>query len=159
MTADEVESRLLRFEFEAWLEENYRKVDDTNQGIAAFTNAEIGRSMHRGYPADKILVDMMREIHRYFEFPKSNKMAVGLGGGHSGFTVCLMHMMNANDAGQHLFVDTPAPETEAASAGGFFRQSWGAQLIELQKFAAKGDGKTHRRERQINFMVSDPSLM
>ena len=36
--------------------------------------------MHRGYPADKFLADMMREIHRYFGFPKTNKMAVGLGG-------------------------------------------------------------------------------
>ena len=67
VTGDEVESRLMRFEFEHWLEQNYRKVDDKNQPIGAFTAAEIGRSMHRGYPADKILLDMMREIHRYFE--------------------------------------------------------------------------------------------
>ena len=143
-TADEVESRLMRFEFDAWLEANYRKVDDKNQPIGPFTTAEVGRSMHRGYPADKILLDMMREIHRYFEFPKSNKMAVGLGGGHSGFTVCLLHMMNANNAKQHLFVDTPAPESDAANSGGFFRQSWGAQLVELQRYAANGDeGRIH----------------
>ena len=35
---------------DAWLEANYRKVDDKNQPNAAFTTAEIGRSMHRGYP-------------------------------------------------------------------------------------------------------------
>lgn len=151
-TGDEVESRLMRFEFEHWLEQNYRKVDDRNQPIGAFTAAEIGRSMHRGYPADKILLDMMREIHRYFEFPKCNKMAVGLGGGHSGFTVCLVHMMNANDAKQHLFVDTPAPESEAASAGGFFRQSWGAQLIELQRYAANGD------EKRIHFTDAEGTI-
>lgn len=138
-TADEIESRLMRFEFDVWLEKNYRKLDDTNQDVAGFTTAEVGRSMHRGYPADKILLDMMRNIHRYFEFPKFNKMAVGLGGGHSGFTVCLMHMMNANDPSQLLFVDTPAPESEAAHTGGFFRQSWATQLIELQRFAAHGD--------------------
>ena len=108
--------------------------------------------MHRGYPADKILLDMMREIHRYFEFPKSNKMAVGLGGGHSGFTVCLVHMMNANDASQHLFVDTPAPESEAAKAGGFFRQSWGSQLVELQRYAANGD------ESRIHFTDAEGTI-
>ena len=54
LTADEVDSRRMRFEFEAWLEANYRKVDDNNNPIGAFTSAEIGRSMHRGYPADKI---------------------------------------------------------------------------------------------------------
>ena len=68
--------------------------------------------MHRGYPADKFLADMMREIHRYFGFPKTNRMAVGLGGGHSGFTVCALHLLTANDPAQHVFVDTPAPETE-----------------------------------------------
>ncbi len=139
LTLDEVESRRLRFEFEAWLEANYRKADDLGNPIGAFTTAEIGRSMHRGYPADKILLDMMREIHRYFGFPKNNKMAVGLGGGHSGFTVCIMHMMNANDPEQHIFVDTPRPESEAAMAGGFFRQSWGAQMIEMQRFSPNGD--------------------
>ena len=140
-TGDEVEARMLRFEFEAWLEKNYRKLDDKGRDLGPFTAAEIGRSMHRGYPADKILADMMREIHRYFEFPKTNKMAVGLGGGHSGFTVCLMHMMNAFDASQHVFVDTPEPESEVAKSGGFFRQSWGAQIIEMQRYAKGGDEK------------------
>src|SRR5437667_2701811 len=63
--ADEVDSRLLRFEFERWLEKHYRKLDDKGHDIGAYTAAEIGRSMHRGYPADKFLSDMMREIHRY----------------------------------------------------------------------------------------------
>jgi len=139
ITIDEADSRLMRFEFDRWLENTYRKLDDKGNDIGPFTSAEIGRSMHRGYPADAILLDMMREINRYFAFPKTNKMAVGLGGGHSGFTVCAMHMMNANDASQHVYIDTPAPETEAAKAGGFFRQSWGAQLVEMQRFAANGD--------------------
>ena len=86
--ADEADSRLIKVEFEHWLEANYRKLDDKGRDLGPFTAAEIGRSMHRGYPADKFLLDMMREIHRYFEFPKANKMAVGLGGGHSGFTAC-----------------------------------------------------------------------
>ena len=120
-TRDEVENRLLRFEFEAWLEKNYRKLDDKGRDLGPFTVAEIGRSMHRGYPADKFLLDMMCEIHRYFEFPKTNKMAVGLGGGHSGFTVCLTHMMNATDESQHVYVDTPEPETDLGKAGGFFQ--------------------------------------
>ncbi len=152
MTSDEAASRLLRFEFDAWLEENYRKLDDKGNDIGPFTAAEIGRSMHRGYPADKILLDMMHEIHRYFEFPKKNKMAVGLGGGHSGFTVCIMHLMNANDPSQHIFVDTPAPESDAAKAGGFFRQSWGAQMIELQRFAGNGD------ERRIHFTDAEGTI-
>ncbi len=139
LTADEVESRRMRFEFEVWLEANYPKVDDNNNPIGSFTAAEIGRSMHRGYPADKILLDMMREIYRYFGFPKKNKMAVGFGGGHSGFTVCIMHMMNVNDPDQHIFVDTPRPESDAAMAGSFFRQSWGAQMIEMHRFSQNGD--------------------
>ena len=147
--ADEADARLLRFEFEHWLEKNYRKLDDKGRDIGPFTAAEVGRSMHRGYPADKFLLDMMREIHRYFGFPKTNKMAVGLGGGHSGFTVCALHMITANDPGQHVFVDTPAPESEAAKAGGFFRQSWGAQIIELQRHARNGD------ENRIHFAEAE----
>ena len=137
--ADEANSRLIRFEFEHWLEKNYRKLDDTGQDIGPFTVAEIGRSMHRGYPADKFLLDMMREIHRYFEFPKTNMMAVGLGGGHSGFTVAALHLIAAHDKAQHIFVDTLAPESEAARAAGFFRQSWGAQIVEMLRYSRNGD--------------------
>jgi phosphoserine aminotransferase len=138
MTADERERRMLRFDFERWLEANYRKLDDRGADRGPFTAGEIERSMHRGYPADKIVLDMMRAIHRYFEFPASNRMAVGLGGGHNGFSVALLHLMNPLDSRQHVFVDTPKPETPAATAGGFFRQSWGAQVLELHRFAAGG---------------------
>lgn len=144
MARDEADSRLMRFEFEHWLEENYRKVDDTGRDVGCFTAAEIGRSMHRGYPADKFLLDMMREIHRYFEFPKANRLAVGLGGGHSGFTVCALHFLTTNDPSQHVYVDTPVPESDLAKASGFFRQSWGAQIIEMMRFARNGDeGRIH----------------
>ncbi len=139
---DEAEGRQNRYDFDRWLETTYRKLDDTGKDLGPFTTAEIGRSMHRGYPADAILLDMMHHIHRYFGFPKSNQMAVGLGGGHSGFTVAIMHLMNPNLDGQKLFVDTPAPETEAAKAGGFFRQSWGTQIIEMQRFAQNGHDDT-----------------
>ncbi|MEO0329120.1 MAG: NAD(P)-dependent oxidoreductase, partial [Pseudomonadota bacterium] len=152
ITIDEADSRKMRFDFERWLETTYRKLDDKGNDVGAFTSAEIGRSMHRGYPADAILLDMMREIHRYFGFPKSNKMAVGLGGGHSGFTVCAMHMMNANDTSQHVYVDTPAPESDSAAAGGFFRQSWGAQLIEMQRYAENGD------ENRLHFAENEGSI-
>lgn len=97
--------------------------------------------MHRGYPADKILTDMMRSIHRYFEFPKQNLMAVGLGGGHSGFTVAVMHLMNPNDEAQRVFVDKAKPEAAASDGAGFFRQSWATQLLELQSFAKKGSAE------------------
>src|SRR5262245_15237282 len=139
MTADECERRLLRFEFEHWLEANYRKLDDRGGDRGPFTVGEIERSMHRGYPADKIVLDMMRAIHRYFEFPATSRMAVGLGGGHNGFSVALLHLMNPRDATQRVYVDTPKMETPSASTGGFFRQSWGAQVIELQKYATGGD--------------------
>ncbi|RUX52589.1 phosphoglycerate dehydrogenase [Mesorhizobium sp. M4A.F.Ca.ET.050.02.1.1] len=152
LTADEVDARLLRFEFDAWLERNYRKLDDRGNDIGPFTTAEIGRSMHRGYPADKILLDMMREIHRYFGFPKSNQMAVGLGGGHSGFTACVMHLMNASNDKQGVYVDTPAPESEAAGSGGFFRQSWGAQLVELHRYSKRGD------ERRVHFSPTEGTI-
>ncbi len=135
---DEVEGRSNRYDFDRWLEATYRKLDDKGNDLGPFTTAEIGRSMHRGYPADAILLDMMHNIHRYFGFPKANPMAVGLGGGHSGFTVAIMHLMNPNLAGQKIFVDTPAPESDAAKAGGFFRQSWGTQIVELQRHAANG---------------------
>ena len=71
-TIGEADSRQVRQEFEAWVEKTYRKLDDRGRDLGSFTVAELGRSMHRGYPADKILLDMMREIHRYFGFPKSN---------------------------------------------------------------------------------------
>ena len=139
MTLNEMDARLLRFEFDSWIEANYPKLDDQGKVIGHFTSAEIGRGMHRGYPADKVLNDMMREMHRYFAFPKKNKMAVGLGGGHSGFTAAALHLMNANNDQQIVFVDTPKPESAAARAGGFFRQSWGTQLTELQRYATNGD--------------------
>jgi lactate dehydrogenase-like 2-hydroxyacid dehydrogenase len=150
--ADEVDARLTRFEFEHWLEQNYRKLDDKGRDVGPFTAAEIGRSMHRGYPADKFLADMMREIHRYFGFPKTNRMAVGLGGGHSGFTVAALHLLTVNDRTQHIFIDTPAPETSAAKGGGFFRQSWGAQIIEMMRYARNGD------EARIHFATQEGAI-
>ena len=152
MARDEADSRLIRFEFERWLEANYRKLDDTGRDVGCFTAAEIGRSMHRGYPADKFLLDMMREIHRYFEFPKSNRMAVGLGGGHSGFTVAALHFLTVNDPAQHVYVDTPAPESDLAKASGFFRQSWGAQIIEMMRYARNGD------ESRIHFARAEGAI-
>jgi lactate dehydrogenase-like 2-hydroxyacid dehydrogenase/phosphoserine aminotransferase len=149
MVPDEAEGRKLRFAFEHWLEQTYRKFDDTGRDIGGFTAAEIGRSMHRGYPADRVLLDTMREIHRYFGFPKQNRLAVGLGGGHSGFTVCALHFITANDPAQHVYVDTPAPESEAAKAAGFFRQSWGAQIVEMMRHARNGD------ETRLHFAKSE----
>ncbi len=65
--------------FENWLEVNYPKRDDRGNVIGNFTAAELGRGMHRGYPADKVLLDMMFHMHRYFGFSQSTKIAVGLG--------------------------------------------------------------------------------
>ncbi len=145
MTANEVERRLLRFQFEAWLETNYRKQDDQGRDLGPITRGELDRCMHRGYPADKVVLDMMREIHRYFKFPPKNQMAIGLGGGHNGFTVSILHLMNTNATNQHVYVDTLQPETKRAGQGGFFRQSWGTQILELQRYSKKGD------ERRIHF--------
>jgi lactate dehydrogenase-like 2-hydroxyacid dehydrogenase/phosphoserine aminotransferase len=152
MARDEADSRQIRFAFERWLEQTYRKLDDKGQDVGCFTAAEIGRSMHRGYPADKFLLDMMREIHRYFEFPKQNRIAVGLGGGHSGFTVAALHMLTVNDAAQHVYVDTPAPESDLAKSSGFFRQSWGAQIIEMMRYAKGGD------EARIHFAKAEGAV-
>jgi phosphoserine aminotransferase len=148
---DEVEARRLRFEFEHWLEANYRKRDDTGKDLGPYTVAEISRSMHRGYPADQFILDMMREIHSYFGFPQSNRLAVGLGGGHSGFTVAALHLVST-DHQQHIFIDTPRPETDAAAAGGFFRQSWGAQMIELMRQSRNGD------EKRLHFSGSEGAI-
>jgi lactate dehydrogenase-like 2-hydroxyacid dehydrogenase/phosphoserine aminotransferase len=136
---DEAQARANRFAFEHWLEENYRKVTDTGADAGPFTVAEVSRSMHRGYPADKFILDMMRAIHGYFAFPKSNRMAVGLGGGHSGFSVTAFHLITAADSSQQIFIDTPRPESEGGKAGGFFRQSWGAQIIELMRLSKGSD--------------------
>jgi len=152
MARDDGDSRLLRFEFEHWLESNYRRLDDTGKDIGCFTVAEISRSMHRGYPADKFLLDMMKEIHRYFEFPRSNRLAVGLGGGHSGFTVCALHFLTVNDATQHIYVDTPTPESDLAKASGFFRQSWGVQIVEMMRYARGGD------EARIHFATTEGAI-
>ena len=150
--ADEAEARQNRFAFEAWVEKTYRKLDDSGRDLGPFTTAELSRSMHRGYPADKVLVDMMREIHRYFGFPRTNKMAVGLGGGHSGFTVAALHLLTTSDPTQNVFVDTFAPETESAKASGFFRQSWGAQIVELLRYARGGD------ESRIRFASAEGEI-
>ncbi|MTH64250.1 NAD(P)-dependent oxidoreductase [Paracoccus shanxieyensis] len=151
-TLDEADSRLRRVEFDHWIEASYRKLDDTGKDLGPFSTAELSRSMHRGYPADAILLDMMRTIHRYFEFPATNRMAVGLGGGHSGFTVCVQHLLNANDASQRVYVDTPRPEQAAAGGAGFFRQSWATQLIEMQRFARQGD------EARIHFAPTEGTI-
>ena len=135
--ADEAEARRNRFAFDRWLEDTYRKRAADGRDLGPFTTSEIGRSMHRGTPADEILTDMMHHIHRYFGFPDQNKIAVGLGGGHSGFTVALMHLMSPK-AGP-VFVDTPRPESASASEGGFFRQSWGTQVLELMKHAGAAE--------------------
>jgi lactate dehydrogenase-like 2-hydroxyacid dehydrogenase len=148
-TTDEANSRLRRLNFDRWVEVNYRKMDDTGRDLGGFTTAEIGRSMHRGYPADKVLIDMMRAIHRYFGFPKENRLAVGLGGGHSGFTVCVQHLLNANLTNQKVYIDTPRPESDLAGSAGFFRQSWATQVIEMHRFAAAGS------EARIHFASSE----
>jgi len=149
---DEVEAREQRYDFEHWVEKTYRKLDDKGRDVGPFTVAEFGRSMHRGYPADKVILDMMREIHRYFGFPKENRMAVGLGGGHSGFTVCALHLINASDDTQQIFVDTPAPESDAGKAGGFFRQSWGAQVTEMMRYGKGGS------ETRLHFTGAEGSI-
>ncbi len=112
----------------------------------------LGVTIEGPHPADKFLLDMMREIHRYFEFPKSNRMAVGLGGGHSGFTVCALHVLTVHDAAQHVYIDTPAPESDLAKASGFFRQSWGAQIIEMMRHAKGGD------ESRLHFATAEGAI-
>ncbi|MEM1233387.1 MAG: NAD(P)-dependent oxidoreductase [Pseudomonadota bacterium] len=136
---DEAAARMNRYAFDRWVEATYRKRGPAGEDLGPFTTAEIGRSMHRGTPADDILRDMMHHIHLYFGFPAENPMAVGLGGGHSGYTVALMHLMNPKRPGQKVFVDTPRPESDAAQASGFFRQSWGTQVLELCRHAGGED--------------------
>jgi phosphoserine aminotransferase len=137
-STDEADRVARRQAFERWITERYRKYDDRGGDLGGFTASELARSMHRGEPADSILTDMMRTIHRYFGLPKQNRMAIGLGGGHTGFTVCVQHLMTLKDAEQHVFVDTPHPETPASAASGFFRQSWATQIIELCQLSRGG---------------------
>lgn len=139
MSLDEFDARKRQIQFEHWLEENYLKYDDKGNVIGNFTAAEFGRSMHRGYPADKVVLDMMRAIHRYFGFPAANQISVGLGGGHSGFTVAALHMVDAHDDSQHIYVDTYAPESDLAKTSGFFRQSWATQLTEMLEYSKNGN--------------------
>lgn len=149
MTRDEVDARMLRFEFDRWIEDNYPLLSDSGKVVGKSSYREFNRSIHRGFPADTVLRDMVREIHRYFEFPARNRMAVGIGGGHTGFTVCALNLLNANDPQHHVYVDTPRPESSEAASGGFFRQSWGTQLIEMQRYARQGDeARLHFSEQE-----------
>ncbi len=121
-----MDSRLRRIAFDAWIEKTYRKFDDSGNDIGGFTTAEISRSMHRGYPADKILTDMMRAIHAISVFRRRTVWQWVSAGGHSGFTVCVQHL----DERQRrlptgVYVDTPRPESDPSRAAGFFRQSLG----------------------------------
>lgn len=152
MTLDEFDARNRCIAFETWLEANYPKLDDQGKAIGNFTQAELNRGMHRSYPADKVLLDMMGTLHRYFGFPEENKIAVGLGGGHSGFTVAAMHLISAHRAEQAIFVDTPRPESDIAKKSGFFRQSWGAQLIEMLRFSRNGD------EQRLHFADEEGNI-
>ena len=97
MALDEIDNRMWNVNFNNWLEKKYRKTSAMGTDVGGYTMGEVERSMHRGLPADLIIKDMMRGIHQYFEFPETTKLAVGLGGGHMGFTIMLMHMMSAND--------------------------------------------------------------
>ena len=137
-STDEVDRRLRRLAFERWLGATYRKRDDRGRDIGGYTATELARSMHRGEPADSVLLDMMRAIHRYFGLPAQNRLAVGLGGGHSGFTVAVQHLMTLNDPGQPLHIDTPRPEGGSNAAAGFFRQSWATQIIDLCRLSRGG---------------------
>ncbi|MCA0434717.1 MAG: hypothetical protein LCH46_15840 [Proteobacteria bacterium] len=137
--SDEIMARRNRHEFEHWLEETYRKRNDKGVDIGPVTAPEIARSMHRGAPADAILLDLMRSVHRYFGFPRSNRLAIGLGGGHTGFTVAASHFVAPGDFQQMIYVDTPPPESDEAAGAGFFRQSWASQLVELMQHAKEGD--------------------
>ena len=158
MTADEAERRFQGFEFQRWLEKNYRKISDSEQDVGPITKGELDRGMHRGYPGDKVVLDMMREIHRYFRFPKQNRMAVGLGGGHNGFTICILHLIHPDNSLQRIFVDTPRPESAVARQAGFFRQSWGAQLIELLRFSTRGGRKPAAFQRNRRPDPNSPSI-
>lgn len=151
-SCDAVDMAAKRAEFEAWLIATYRKQDATGRDIGGYTAAELALSMHRGAPADSILRDMMRAIHSYFGFPKANRMAVGLGGGHTGFTVMVQHLMTLADPAQQVFVDTPRPETPQAAACGFFRQSWAAQILELCNLAREGT------TARLHFATSDGAI-
>lgn len=137
-TTDEADRRRRRLAFEHWLTATYRKRDDRGRDIGGYSATELARSMHRGEPADSILLDMMRAIHRYFGLPARNRLAVGLGGGHSGFTVAIQHLMTLNDPDQHVYVDTPHPEGGSNTAAGFFRQSWATQIIDLCRLSRNG---------------------
>lgn len=128
---NEVDRQQRMHAFANWISETYRKYDSLGRDLGGYTESELALSMHRGEPADSILRDMMRGIHGYFQLPRQNRMAVGLGGGHTGFTVCVQHLMSMTDPGQRVFVDTPHPETPESATSGFFRQSWATQIIDL----------------------------
>ena len=49
-----------------------------------------------------------------------------------------MHLLNLADKTQNIYIDTPKAESKASNQAGFFRQSWGVQILELQKFSRDG---------------------
>lgn len=138
MIGSEEDAAHMRDSFENWLGQSYRKTTANGQDIGGFSSYELSRSMHRGYPGDAILRDMAHHIHRYFGFPAYNRLAIGVGGGHAGFTAAALHFINSRDPEQGIFVDTGRPE---AKSGGFFRQLWGTQLIEMMRTSPGGSSE------------------
>ena len=135
MAADEADAAETQKAFEDWISRSYRKQDAADNDIGAYTVYELSRSMHRGAPGDAILADMAHHIHRYFGFPAYNRMAIGVGGGHSGFTAAALHFINPRDSLQGIFIDTRHP---GEAPGGFFRQLWGTQIIEMMRTSPGG---------------------
>lgn len=136
--ANAAEHQGARAEFEIWLGARYRRRDAEGRDLGPYSAADFARSMHRGEPADTVLRDMMRSVHRYFGLGAQNRLAVGLGGGHSGFTVCIQHLLAPRDPAQHVFIDTAHPEAPGETGAGFFRRSWAAQIHELCAHAGGG---------------------
>lgn len=151
-TTDEADRQSRRHDFECWVSDTYRKTDDRGRDLGGYSVTELARSMHRGDPADAILCDMLGAIQRYFCLPKQNQIAVGLGGGHTGFTVSVQHLLSLSDPDQQVFIDTPYPESPEAAASGFFRQSWATQIVDLCRFAR------HATTERLHFADADGRL-
>lgn len=121
---DEVDSCLCCVEFDYWIEVSYCKFDDIGKDFGLFLMVELLCSMYCGYLVDVILLDMMCIIYCYFEFFVMNCMVVGLGGGYSGFIVCVQYLLNVNDVSQCVYVDMLCLEQVVVGGVGFFCQFW-----------------------------------
>jgi phosphoglycerate dehydrogenase-like enzyme/phosphoserine aminotransferase len=132
---DSVQFAQRTFEFNQWVKKEY--------GVEVH---DLEQHMHRYPKSVEITKGFLKEVHRYFEYGDNNTLGIGLGGGHSAFTVLTSAMLHPR---LDVFVDTPKPGTPEAGVGAF-RNSWATQITDRYNKAQGGPypDKIHYSEKE-----------